>query len=207
MEKEKKIIKEKIFPKIDKNLMDKIKIDIESLSYASPLHDSINIKNIIINHVRIPEDDVNIIDAMASIGCNTIIFAKHFKSVTAIEIDPKRYDSLFNNISIYELHNVKMIYGSCINIIPKLSNYDVIFIDPPWGGKDYKLKSNMKIKIDNLELENLIKSFFEYQDLRIVVVKLPTNYDISYFYSCLRDKFVIYMHNLKKMNIFVIERK
>ena len=78
-----------------------------------------------------------ITDATAGIGGNTISFANNFFKVNAIEINKKRFDFLKNNINVYNFNNVEIINNDYIKIMKTLKQ-DIVFIDPPWGGRNYK---------------------------------------------------------------------
>ena len=120
-------------------------------------------------------------DAMAGIGGNAIAFARVFKQVTAIELDPTRKIMLDHNIELFDFNNISTNtgqYQSMMNFIRQ----DVIFIDPPWG-IDYRDNGYVRIIIDGdvlLSLEDLINSLPVH---KYCVVKLPFNYDIDFFYK------------------------
>lgn len=165
----------KFFP-FNENL-DKLKYDIEGLwSITLPIDADI-ISNIIYNNIN--DNNKIIIDAMASIGGNTISFSKIFNNIISIEINEKRYNILKNNLECYNINNVIIINDNCIN---KLDiNYDIIFFDPPWGGPGYKNKKKINIKIDNYTLYDIIKIIKNKNKNILIYFKLPYNYDIEEF--------------------------
>ena len=59
----------------------------------------------------------------------------------SIEKNEIHYNLLKNNIEILNIDNIKLINDDFINYI-NLNNinekYDLLFIDPPWGGPNYK---------------------------------------------------------------------
>jgi 16S rRNA G966 N2-methylase RsmD len=57
-------------------------------------------------------------------------------------------------------------------------NQDVIYIDPPWGGPDYKNKKNLKIIINTKKLETICDEIIEKKLCKLLVLKLPYNYDL-----------------------------
>jgi 16S rRNA G966 N2-methylase RsmD len=180
-------LKKRIFPYI-KNI-DKIEIDNESLNYISIKDDATYITFLIKKYF---DENSTIIDAMSGVGGNTISFSKNFKKVYAIELNQKRYDMLCNNINVYELKNVETYNDNCLNKIFNI-NSDIIFFDPPWGGKDYKNHDKLRLTISNVPLEDICIKLKN----KNIVLKLPKNYDIEFFKNKL---------NLEKLNIEILNK-
>jgi len=171
---------QKIFPKIN-NLNNELKYDDEGLwSITQP--SEANIISILI------QSDIGynskILDATAGIGGNTISFANYFKNVTAIEIHKSRFEILTNNVNAYKINNVELINDSCLNHLN--GNYDGIFFDPPWGGPKYKHATDIKIKLGDLTLEEIINKIKENNN-KLIFLKLPSNYDLNEF-NCFNYK-------------------
>ena len=121
-----------------------------------------------------------IVDATAGIGGNTISFAKHFKHVISIELCKTRFDLLAHNVQVYNLNNVTLINGDCLEKIKGDSKG--YFFDPPWGGPDYKYNKTTKIKLGNFSLEQVVhKIKHENENDILIFIKLPFNYDMSEF--------------------------
>lgn len=199
----------------DRNVFRKIQFDKESLHYISKRLDAEIITCIAVNHLKkfnITPDDVTLTDATAGIGGNTISFGMMFKNINTIELDPIRFKYLINNVDAYELSNITSYCGDCTNIIHIIPNQQIVFIDPPWGGKNYKLTQNMKITLSDKTLEDFCINIFDKAKTKyvpyMIILKLPLNYDISYLYEQLNviDK-IIYLYTLDKMYIVVIEEK
>lgn len=206
-----KIYVDRIFPLLKKTEYKKIMIDEESLMYVTNYKDSERICNIICNHlqkIKDPSESV-IVDGTGGIGGDTITFAKKFMNVISIELDDTRYGFLKNNIKIYELKNVTDIKGNSIDIIEKLPNFDVIYLDPPWGGREYKLHDSLRLHMNGIEIEEILANFLKDENLcvpKLIALKLPKNYDIKYLYDKIKsDEINIYLYELYKMYIIVIE--
>ena len=107
-------------------------------------------------------------------------------------------------------------------------NPNVIFMDPPWGGNDYKNNEKLLLKLDEKSIEEfveeIIKIFSDYYlqnpesikkslnlKNKLIVLKLPKNYDIEYFYNYINNikvenyKINIYLYILNKMIIIICE--
>ena len=121
-------------------------------------------------------NEITILDMTSGCGGNTISFCKYFKNVIAIEFNLKRFNILKKNIKCYDFNNYTLICGDSLEYIN--DTYDVFFIDPPWGGPEYK-------KQTNIELYLMGKSMTEIIDMMpkntLIVLKLPFNYNFSKF--------------------------
>ncbi len=221
--KKKKIYYNKLFPEYKNNnaIFEKLKIDDDSVSYISLPIDAFKITKIINSHILNINKDSNenlnpnnmiITDATSGVGGNSISFSQKFKSVNSIEIEPTRYNYLVNNLKVYDINNVNTYNDNCINFL-KQSYQDIIFFDPPWGGEDYKNKKKMRLKISNFEIENIILDLIINNPnfTRFFVLKLPVNYDLEFIYNYLttntNNQVDIYLYNLDKMIIIIIENK
>ncbi len=155
---------------------DKILIDdVGKYSISLPEKTKV-ISNLIAKYLN--SKDLVITDAMACIGGDTLTFAKNFKKVNAIELDKLRFQYLKHNMAIFNVNNIEYINDDYLNIYNKLEQ-DVIYIDPPWGGPDYKNKKTMKIKIGDRKLEDLCDDIIQNKLCRLLVLKLPYNYDLT----------------------------
>jgi hypothetical protein len=92
------------------------------------------------------------------------------------------------------------------NSIIELSNLkqDVIIIDAPWGGPEYKTHPRIKLYLDNLELSDIFNQF-KYK-AKLFVLKIPVNYDINnLLLSSMLSKIKIYSFKKnEKIKYFII---
>jgi len=200
----------KLFPYINnKNKIEQLKIDDASLHYISIRDVASTITSIIILHLRnIKVDflDIIITDTTAGVGGNTLSFSNKFKFVNSIEINKKRFDFLKNNINVYDVKNIKLFNDNCLKIINNIEQ-DVVFIDPPWGGSDYKFKNKLHLYISKTKIEDICNNLMD-KDItkyppKLIVLKIPKNYDLFYLYNNIKSS-KIYLYKLKKMFIIVI---
>ena len=209
MEKKNKLNKKlkkisRIFPKLrnieDINLLKIDKVGEYSISIPEDAYKTTKIiKNL---SGKIGLKNIVITDATASVGGNTISFSQNFEEVNAIEIDSNRFEYLKNNLNLYNIKNVKLFNSDFLHLI-KLVKQDVLFIDPPWGGKDYKSKGEILLNISNISLEKICNDVLEQKISKIVVLKLPINYNIKFFNKKIR--FVTHHYKLgNKMNLICI---
>lgn len=121
---------------------------------------------------------ITITDGTANIGSDTIRLALKFKNVNSVEIDKLTFDYLRNNINLYKLNNVNVYNDSILSKIKKLKQ-DVIYIDAPWGGPNYKKFKFIKLYLGSVEISQF---YNENKDkAKLFIFKVPKNYDINYF--------------------------
>jgi len=165
-------VKEKIFPKQDNLNMEKLQYDSEGLYSISHPEDAEFISDEIKKFKG--TNELDIFEGTAGLGGNIISFANNFKSVTGVEHNDLRFEMLKNNVECYNLQNIKLINGNCLDNLNL--NYDVYFFDPPWGGPDYKNHNNLELYIGNKSIPEIIKLL---PTNRTVVLKVPYNYNIN----------------------------
>jgi 16S rRNA G966 N2-methylase RsmD len=154
---------------------DKILIDAIG-KYSISLPDKTQIiTNLIEKHIN--STDITITDAMACIGGDTLSFSQRFAKVNAIEFDKIRFDYLKHNMELFNCKNIEYYNEDYLKLITKLKQ-DVIYIDPPWGGPEYKVKKSIKIKIGETKLEDICDQIIEKKLCKLLVLKLPYNYDL-----------------------------
>jgi len=156
---------------------DKILID-EVGKYSISLPEKSKIITNLISKYLNNKTDIIITDAMACIGGDTLSFAKTFTKVNAIEMDKIRFEYLKHNMNLFNINNICYYNDDYLNVYDKLTQ-DVIYIDPPWGGPEYKNKKSIKIKFGEKKLEELCDSIIQKKLCKLLVLKLPFNYDLS----------------------------
>ena len=195
----------KIFPKKNCSSIKNLKYDNEglwSISYPD-LADSLT------KHIKVFENESfkldTIIDATAGIGGNVLSFANFFNNVYCIEIDDKRFEYLENNIKNYNYSNINCIKGDSIELIKNglkciNSNPDVLFFDPPWGGPSYKYIKHIDIKLGNNSFEEIIDLIYILNNVKLVVLKFPFNYNFLELIGYCNNKNLIKQFNIIKEN-------
>ena len=210
---DKKIYLDKLFPKTNGVNVQNLLIDFESVSYITTPSESKKISEIIVKHLAKHKNakEATIVDATGGVGGDTISLCNFFGSVISIELDPIRFEYLKHNVNEYQFKNVTTINGDSTIIIPKIPYVDAIYVDPPWGGKEYKSKDNLRLLMGVTELESFVLNCFNKEFSlacpSIIALKLPKNYDIKYLFEMLSEKLDIYLYELKKINILIIEKK
>lgn len=181
----------KIFPHAEK--YDLLSYDSEGLYSITLPNDAEEISSLIKDLLG---NEITICDATAGIGGNTISFGKNFKSIISIELCKIRFKILENNIKVYDLLNINLINDSCLN---KLNlECSAYFFDPPWGGPDYKYKKNIRFRLGDLTLIEIVKKINQYGQ-KIIFFKLPNNYDLNEF-----NEFNYIINKIKNYQIITI---
>jgi hypothetical protein len=181
--------------------MDRLQITNVGIYSVSKPADAIWITQKILESVSNPKKLI-ITDATAAVGGNTINFANHFKSVNSIEMSEVHYNVLKNNVEVYGLKNVDIIHGDSLVEIPKIKQ-DVIFIDAPWSGTDYKKHKTMRLYMSGKPLPIIVNDFLKLAST--IVLKVPYNFDFGNLFQNVQiEKYVIY--KALKFRLIVISK-
>lgn len=201
----------RIFPQTQKqDDTVRLKIDQDSFFFISHKEDAKSITDIIVQQAEILKMDprtTTITDATAGVGGNVFSFASTFKWVNAIEIDSQRCEYLKNNVDVYGLSNISVYCNDCLKILDKMDGHQIIFFDPPWGGREYKKSANLRLFLGQHSIETTCNKLMDKQIMchapKIIAFKLPVNYDIQYFYKTVKSKEII-LFNLEKMFVVIV---
>jgi len=139
-----------------------------------------------------------ITDATAGAGGNVLSFCKYNYKVNAIEIDEERYKLLQHNITEYG-YSVNILNCDYLTVYEKLQQ-DIIFVDPPWGGINYKTIENITLKLGDISIEELCNKISEKKLAKFTVLKLPFNYNLNHIKSVINLPFTLF----KLKNIIII---
>ncbi len=113
-------------------------------------------------------------DATACIGGNAFFFQKDFKWVNIIEKDPNIFYTLKKNTDFSNCKHYNCSYLTLMYILRQ----DLIFLDPPWGGVDYKKNYNINLYLDDINVIDVINNLYHYT--RNIAMKIPNNYNLDY---------------------------
>jgi predicted RNA methylase len=120
-----------------------------------------------------------ITEANACIGGNTWTFADACKSVNSVEISDLHSDILKHNMSALGRKNITVYNNNYMEVYKDLEQ-DILFLDPPWGGVDYK---NNKIELYykyNGTTHHLYELVNELSYLcELLIMKVPYNSDFT----------------------------
>lgn len=193
--------KEFLFRFVDATVREKLQLDHEAL-YSTT--DQLTADKITKDLLRVVPKTSIMTDATACIGGNTYSFAQSFKQVIAIEKDARRAHMLRTNMTLLGAKNVATMCGDAIEIIPQ-SHHDIIFIDPPWGGPEYKQHAKVALTLSGTPLTDICNNFANYT--KYIALKVPVNFDESLFYEETKGALELVHRNaqLRKMKLLVFK--
>ncbi len=176
-----------IFENLQLEQFNKLLFTDESIYSSSKVEGSKLLKNIIFENLK--DENITITDGTANIGTDSIYLSNYFKNINSVEISNINYQALTNNINVFKTNNIKPILGDVLNEINNL-HQDVIYIDAPWGGRNYKKNDNMKLYLGNMEILEFYKNFKD--KAKIFIFKIPFNYNFEYLKNNINKKITIY---------------
>ena len=128
----------------------------------------------------------NILDGMAGVGGMSIAMMMCFQNsrVTSNELDDNRFADLKQNV-----HRCREAVGGraiadmtlknmdVMALIFDKAGFDIIFLDPEWGGPCYHDQAQCRLDINKLSIENCVQSLFSMRTPpRHVIVSIPRNF-------------------------------
>jgi predicted RNA methylase len=186
----------RLFPKINRKInYSKLQISNIGLYSITKPHVS-NYIILLIKRYFKNNTNITITDATGNVGGMTIRFALNFAKVNSVEIDDTHCNMLNNNVSIYNLQSkVNIICNDYLKIKNTLSQ-DAIFLDPPWGGTNYKSTESLNLNLSGIDIIDIINSLNG--KAKIIVLFAPVNYNFNHLYK---------HHNFDNLNIHKIYNK
>jgi hypothetical protein len=150
-------------------------------------------------------EDKTITDLTGCVGGDTILFGLNFKQVYSIEYNDNNYKALENNVKkVYNLENVKLYHGDST----KIYNWrtDVLYLDPPWGGINYKEMDIIDLYLGDVRVDIFIKEILERENRpKYIFIKLPRNYNFSRLYKLKSMYKKIRNYTIRGYNIIFIK--
>jgi 16S rRNA G966 N2-methylase RsmD len=147
----------------------------------------------IIQHMRTIVGDLStkhITDLTGNVGGDTISFGLHFKKVDSIELDESNFKVLEHNVQVYNLRNITLHHGDSLKVYKWKT--DVLYIDPPWGGPEYKEQIVLDLFLGDKRIDEYISSLIKKKwKPNYIFLKLPSNYNFSRFDDMNIQKFPI----------------
>lgn len=132
--------------------------------------------------------DKHITDLTGNVGGDTILFGLHFKKVDSIEMNPENFEALKNNVDVFGLKNVTLHLGDSTKVYDWKT--DVLYIDAPWGGPDYKEKAELDLYLGDKRVDEFVKEVLQRENRPdYIFMKVPRNYKFDRFESI--EKFKI----------------
>jgi hypothetical protein len=120
----------------------------------------------------------SILDGTGNIGGDTILFGLNFHTVHSIEFNPTNFKALTHNVGLYKLKNVHLHEGDTTELFKEYPT-DILYLDPPWGGPDYKDKKELDLWLGSHRIDVFLRDSVlapREEKPQWIVLKLPFNY-------------------------------
>ena len=196
-----------IFNNINNDIFSKLLFTSDSIYSSSKIKGSLKLVDVILKTTN-NNLDIVITDGTANIGTDSIHLALCFKHVNAIEYLNMNYNALKNNIDVLNTKKNMKSYNGDTNILIKELEQDLIYIDAPWGGRNYKEHDKLKLYLGDIEILDFYLN--NRARAKYFVFKVPFNYDFDYLKGFIIDKVTIYPYKKDlsiKYFILVIEKQ
>ena len=184
---------EDLFPQKEGIDYSKLKITEEGSYSITRRRDAERIMNILSTTFKNIKE-LTITDVTACIGGDTLNFALRFKHVHSIELNAENFEALTNNVQVYGSDNVTLHHADSV----KLFNWNthLLYLDPPWGGKDYRQHTDLDLYMSDKRLDVWLEEIlFRKNRPQYIILKLPSNYNFKRF------NFLVNIDNIKPYQI------
>lgn len=172
------------FPTTDPNILKKIQITKECLFSTTTNIHAKYIKDIInLFYTQEERKKLTITDATSCAGGTFMSLVQQVKKINAVELNPDNITLMAHNLKIVFPHShnkINLLHANYLSVWDTLGTQNVILIDPPWGGLNYRNQKNMKLYLNDkngikIELMDIVEMIMKTTD--ILIVRVPFNYD------------------------------
>jgi hypothetical protein len=154
-----------------------------------------------------------VVDGTACVGGNLLSFASsgHFQSIWGVELDSGRFKMLEHNVKValgetaqrrVRLMNTDIV--SFLKSVPSSLRGSVLFLDPPWGGPQYKQHVNVDLELSGVPVEQICEMAGKECLCRYVILKAPTNYPVGGLVNHVTGRVTV-NRSLRKMLLLVVD--
>lgn len=184
-------LKFKYFPSVPGIDRTKIQLTTEGIYSVSDNAGSDLLVYLILKYFK--SSDLIITDATGNNGSDTIAMGLKFSHINSIELDSTNFKVLKNNVKdVYKLDNVDIFNADSLEYLHRLTQ-DIVYIDAPWGGTNYKKKLHMELYMSGLNMGEIYNKFKS--NAKLFIFKLPKNYNFTNFIqTTLVTKYYLYLH-------------
>ena len=154
--------------------------------------------------IKNPLKNLVITDLTGNVGGDTILFGLNFKFVHSIELKDDNFEALQNNVNVYHLSNVELHKGDSTKIYRWKT--DVLYMDPPWGGPDYKKYDKLDLYLGKIRVDKLLKYVLKQEwKPSYIFMKLPSNYNFARLDKLVGDKYKLHTWDIRGYKLVCIE--
>ena len=138
----------------------------------------------------IGKGDIDVIyDLTAHVGIDSINLASQFTGakLVGVEINPEICKLYKCNLALIP-NKYEAICGNGIDVIksidPNIAAKTLVYLDPPWGGTEYKSRENVELELvdshgEKWSMEKVVEYIFAKGIAYHVLLKAPTNYRLN----------------------------
>lgn len=129
------------------------------------------------------------IDLTTHVGIDSINLASEFPKAKLIGVELDSDICKIYKCNLAMITNpYEAICGNAIDVISTLEvnlpGSSLIYLDPPWGGSDYKNKDTASLELTDLKgrmynMIDIVKLIFNKQVSDLIIIKTPTNFDMQ----------------------------
>lgn len=130
---------------------------------------------------------VNIIDATAHIGVDSLHLSDTFPDahVDSYEIVKNIYNALVKNIKTFGKESKITPHNADITVWTPTKSYDLLFVDPPWGGVEYHTQKKLNLYLQKegdkpdptKNIYVLIDKWLATNKIHHIMLKAPENFN------------------------------
>jgi hypothetical protein len=121
-------------------------------------------------------------DATANIGGNARAMIGKYKHVNLVEIEPIHANIAAHNLKLLGMRSGYSVITS--NYLSTNLKQDLLFLDPPWGGVDYKRDHSKPLTLltpggDKIQIATIVSD--RRADTPLIILKVPLGYNSRKF--------------------------
>lgn len=190
-----------LFKFLPKAIRQQIRLDEEALYSVT---DQATADKITLELLKVVPATAILTDGTACIGGNTFSFSRSFQRVNAVELEPTKFRYLKHNMEVLGVENVSCYSGDILEYV-NLLDQSLLFLDPPWGGPDYKQKQRVHLSLSGVPLDEVCRRFAP--TTTYIALKTPTNFHIEEFMEKTRDCLALVAMNqrLRKLHLYIFK--
>jgi len=136
-----------------------------------------------------PTPVTHIVDATAHIGVDSIYLSDLFPGakVDSYEVVPDTFEALKINIQTFDKEDFIMPHLQDISLWDPSEPIDLLFADPPWGGRNYKKVKKLNLYFqaegeapnESKNIKTILKKWLASGYVKNIVLKVPQNFDLN----------------------------
>jgi 16S rRNA G966 N2-methylase RsmD len=193
------------FPTTNPNILGKIQITKECLFSTTNNSHSAYIRDIVnLFYTQTERKNLIVTDATSCAGGTFMGLVQQVKKINAVELNPEHVTLMKHNLKLVfpQAHKkINVVNDNYLTVYDTIGPQNVIFIDPPWGGVDYKKEKKMKLYLTNkygirIELMDIIETVMKKTE--VLIIRVPNNYDKRRFHKIKCCSFVEQMKFMKQ---------